>query len=50
MGMENEEIHAIEFATVDLGGNGQFEHVLKRDRRMVGAGFFADETGPHCVV
>ena len=48
--VEEEEIHAVELAAVHLGGGGEFEHVFERDRRMVGAGFLADETGPHGVV
>ena len=41
--MEDEEVDAVELAAVDLGGDGQFEHAVERDRRVVGSGFFSDQ-------
>ena len=42
VGMKQEGVDAFEFATVHLGGDGEFEHVFERNRRVIGAGFLAD--------
>jgi hypothetical protein len=48
--MEEKQIDAVELAAVDRSGGGELKHALKGDRRMIGVGFFSDETGPHGVV
>ena len=50
MGVEKEEIHAIELMPVDVGGDGHVEHVLEGDGRVIRIGLLADEAGPHGVV
>ncbi len=50
VGMEEEEIHALELLPVHLRIGGEFEHALQADGRVVRAGLFADEAGPHRVV
>ena len=48
---EKEVINAIEFLPVHVRRNGEVEHVLKTDWRLLSfAGSFADESGPHCVM
>ena len=50
MGVEEEKVDAVELLSVDGGLCGELEHAVERDGGMVGIGFFADESGPHCVV
>ena len=50
VGVEEEEVDAVELLAVDLGVRGELEHAVERDRGMVGAGLLADESGPHGVV
>jgi len=50
VGVEDEQIHAVEFLALDFGGDGELEHVVERDRWVVGAVFFSDEAGPHRVM
>src|SRR5687767_10284033 len=48
--MEEEQIDALELLAIDAGASRQLEHAIEADGRVVGAGLFADETGPHGVV
>ena len=51
VGEKQKVVDAVELLAVDLGGGGQFEHPLERDRRLLaGVGALADEAGPHGVV
>ena len=50
VGVEEEEVDAVELLSVDGRLGGELEHAVERDRGMVGAGFLADESGPHGVV
>jgi hypothetical protein len=50
--VEKEQVDAVELAAVDFGGNGEFEHAVERDGRVVGSGFFARQGRAtwHCAV
>jgi hypothetical protein len=48
--VKKEKIDAIELLTIHLSGGGEFEHVIKGDRRMVGVGLFSNKSGPHGIV
>ena len=50
VGVEEEEVDAVELLAVDLGVRRELKHAVERDRGMVGAGLLADESGPHGVV
>jgi len=48
--VEQEEVDTVELMAVDVRGDRHVEHLVERDRRMVGVGLLADEAGPHGVV
>ncbi len=48
--VEKEVVDAVVFLSADFGVGSEFEHALEGDGRVVGAFFFADETGPHGVM
>jgi len=50
VGMEEEQIHTLEFLTIHRRLSRQFEHTVEADGRVIRAGLLADETGPHGVV
>ena len=48
--IEQEQIDPVELLPVHLGIRGVIEHRVQIDRRIVGAGFLADHSGPRGVV
>ena len=50
MRIEQEEIHAVEPDTIDLGIGSQIEHRIQVNARFGAGAALADEPGPHGVV
>ncbi len=50
MGVEKEEIDAVEARAVDAGFGGEVEHGVEVDAGFGAGTAFAHETGPHGVV
>jgi hypothetical protein len=50
VGVEEENIDAIEFNAVDLGFGGEVEHGIEVDARFSAGAALADKAGPHGVV
>ena len=50
MRVEEEQVHAIEFNSIDLGASGQVEHGIEVNAGFGAGAAFADEARPHCIV
>ena len=45
--MKEKAIHPIELGIATLGGGGQLNHSIEPNGGVIGAFFFAHESGPH---